>query len=634
MCGIAGFITAKEGKFVSGLGLQDRLASMLRAIQHRGPDDWGMTFFGFQPRLLVDDDGHVTWVESPVSLALGHQRLSILDLSIAGRQPMFSRDGAYCITFNGEIYNYIELREELARTAEFRTGTDTEVLLEAYRRWGIDMLRRLDGMFAFALWDAPAKKLICARDPLGIKPFYYARQNGRFLFASEPRAVLAGLGSPGHVDPVRVAEFLVLGISDHDEGTSYQEVQQLLGGHFLEVDAAGTVSEQHAFWQPPKEPTADHSDVPALVREQLKLTVQRQLRSDVPVGSCLSGGLDSGAIVATVAAVLNSHASGFTTLTATNADFDGDESTLASATARRAGVNWEPVEPESGGIAATVEQMARGMDEPFPSLSMLAQRQVMQRARGLGLKVMLDGQGGDEVFLGYPRLASRVIGQYLADRRISSAFHEWSQLTRNASQSMLSTLFNNVFFGSPTLVRWCNTRRLKGLIREDFVEQGRATVAYEMYNRSHSLLGLQTGELTRFCLPQLLRFEDRNSMTFGVEARVPLLSVGLVELGLGLPLHWKLRDGWTKFALRVAMKDRLPEEIVWCRRKRGFEIPQRRWVEALRPQIALWMQDLPINCPIKAPEVLARIDAGQGGEQWLWRCVSVALWIRFSGVRL
>jgi asparagine synthase (glutamine-hydrolysing) len=635
MCGIAGFLEDRRANLIQGAEPRDRLAAMLRAIRHRGPDDWGMTFFGFQPEALVGDDGHVKRLESrDVSLALGHQRLSILDLSPNGRQPMLSKDETCCITFNGEIYNYIELREELARNIEFRTSTDTEVLLEAYRQWGIEALKRLDGMFAFALWDARAKKLICARDPLGIKPFYYAKQNGRFVFASEPRAVLAGVGSVGHVDQMRVAEFLVLGVSDHDDGTSYQEVQQLRGGHFLEVDAAGVVSEPRAFWQPPKEPERDYSDVPTLVREQITLAVHRQLRSDVPVGSCLSGGIDSGSVVATVGAILNSHASDFRTLTLTNADFDGDESDLARATARRAGVNWETVDSGMIEMSAGMEEMVRAMDEPFPSLSMLAQRQIMQRARGRGLKVMLDGQGGDEVFLGYPRVANRAVGQHFADGRISSALHEWVGLSRNASQSLANTLLNNIFFGSPALVSWRNRRRITGLVQEHFIEQARAEVAYEMYHGSQSLLDLQIGELTRFCLPQLLRFEDRNSMAYGVEARVPLLSVDLVEFALGLPLNWKVRNGWTKYALRVAMTNHLPDEIVWHRCKRGFEVPQRLWVEAARPQIARWLENLPQDFPVQGQPILDRIDAGQGGESWLWRCLSVALWTCFSGVKL
>jgi asparagine synthase (glutamine-hydrolysing) len=634
MCGIAGFIENRRTDSVLRSRVSDRLSVMLRAIKHRGPDDWGMTFFGFQPDALDDDERHVEWTESPDTyLALGHQRLSILDLSPNGRQPMFSADGAYCITFNGEIYNYIELREELSRTVEFRTRTDTEVLLEAYRQWGIDMLQRLDGMFAFALWDGRAKKLVCARDPLGIKPFYFAKQNATFFFASEPRAILAGLGVRGTVDRTRIAEFLIFGVSDYDEGTSYQEVRQLQGGHFFEIDSAGFASAPRRFWKPPQEIVRDNLDVPSRVRLQIKTAVRRQLRSDVPVGSCLSGGLDSGSVVASIGKILGSNASAFKALTLTDENFEGDESDLARATAQRANVRWEKVESNEEDTAGEIWRMIQGMDEPFPSLSMLGQRKVMQHARELGLKVMLDGQGGDEVFLGYPRVAMRVVGEHLCKGRISAGFHELGGLRHNASQSISNILLSNVFFASPSLVHWRNKRRIAGIVEKEFLEQARLEVADKMYNHHQTVYDLQVGELTQFCLPQLLRFEDRNSMAFGVEARVPLLSVDLVEMALGLPLKWKVRRGWTKYALRTAMKDLLPAKVAWCHRKRGFEVPQGRWVEAARPEISEWLDNLPHNSPLKRQQIISNIDAGRGGEHWFWRCLSVALWMCCSGVQ-
>jgi asparagine synthase (glutamine-hydrolysing) len=331
--------------------------------------------------------------------------------------------------------------------------------------------------------------------------------------------------------------------------------------------------------------------------------------------------------------LLGSRASEFKTLTLTSKDFEGDESHFARAMAQRAGVMWKAVEPEPGAVAGQIEEMIRAMDEPFPSLSMFAQREVMRHARDQGLKVMLDGQGGDEVFLGYPRVAQRVLGEYFWRGRISSSLQEWRALGRNASQPLASSLAGNIFFGSPRIVRWCNSRRIAKLVDPGFLEQVRPEVAHRMYSNNNGINGLQIAELTYSCLPQLLRFEDRNSMAYGVEARVPLLSISLVELGLRLPLRWRVRNGWTKYALRVAMEDRLPDKIVWSRRKRGFEVPQGRWVEAARAQIGQWLADLHRNSPVNGSAILACIDTGQGGEHWLWRCLSVALWMHFSGVR-
>jgi asparagine synthase (glutamine-hydrolysing) len=295
-------------------------------------------------------------------------------------------------------------------------------------------------------------------------------------------------------------------------------------------------------------------------------------------------------------------------------------------------VRWEKVEAGEEELCGDLERVIGVMGEPFGGLSVLGQYEVMRQARERGLKVMLDGQGGDEVFLGYPRIAQRVIEEQLKRGDVPSALREWRALSRNAALPLCSAILGNVFFGSARLARWRNSRRIQGLVSHSLLEQVRPEVADDLYSR-RSVHDLQMRDLTRYCLPLLLRYEDRNSMAFGLEARVPMLAVGLVESVLRLPTHWKVRDGWTKYALRMAMKDRLPQEILWQRRKRGFEVPQRRWVERARPQIAAWLADLPENCPINPAEALARIDAGRGGAQWLWRCLSVALWMRFSGVR-
>ena len=609
---------------------------MLRAVEHRGPDDWGMAFFGLPADCRDGERGHVRRQESQAArLALGHRRLSILDLSPLGRQPMATADGLATITFNGEIYNYIELREELARAgAAFHTGTDTEVLLEAYRRWGIGMLGRLDGMFAFALWDARRGKLLCARDPFGIKPFYYGRDGQRFAFASEPRAVLAGLGTSGHIDVPHLAEFLVLGFTDHNDETFYREVSQLPGGHWLEVDATSGVSGPHPFWRPPDDATLNGEDPAALVREEIELAVRRQLRADVPVGSCLSGGLDSGSIVATIGRLLGERAADFTTFTiASGFEHDHDEVDRARAMAKWAGVRWVRVEPDLENLCTDLEQLARAQGEPFWSLSIYAHYKVMQCARRHGMTVMLDGQGGDEVFIGYRRVAIRVIEEHLKCGRIGSALHEWRRLRRNAATPMALAVLGNVYMRSPRLVRLYKGWHMKPLVDHDWIQQVRPQTA-EQYYGCRGIRDLQLNELKRDPLPTLLRYEDRNSMAFGLEARVPMLSVKLVDLSLSLPWHWKVRDGWTKYALRHAMQDRLPEEVLWHRHKFGFEVPQKLWMERARPQIAAWLSDMPRDCPVNGKAVLEHIDAGRGGDQNLWRCVSVALWMRSEEVRV
>lgn len=630
MCGIAGCLDWSADDVPEGR--RERLGRMLRAVEHRGPDDWGMAFFGPAEGPPDGPADRVRTVASPVRLALGHRRLSVLDLSPRGRQPMFSRDATLAVTFNGEIYNYIELRDELARSGStFETGTDTEVLLEAYRRWGVEMLPRLDGMFAFALWDSTRDQLVCARDPFGIKPFYYGVRDGRFVFGSEPRAVLAGLGTPGRVDRARAAEFLVFGFTDHDEGTFFEEVRQLPGGHWFVVDANG-VGAPRRFWSPPEADLAPGEDAVARVRDEIDRAVHRQLRADVTVGGCLSGGLDSGSIVATASRQLGPRAADFTAFTIANRGFRGDESERARAAAQRAGVRWVGVEPDLEHLEEDVERLMRVQGEPFASLSIYAQYKVMESAHRHGVKVMLDGQGGDEVFVGYQRMAVRKVSEALARGRFRTALSEWLSLGRNASTSVARTLTSNVYFQSPRVVARYKTRALKPLMSHDWIRQARPRVVRDHYG-TRGIRNLQVNELTRCPLPTLLRYEDRNSMAFAIEARVPMLSVGLVDLGLSLPWDHKVRNGWTKYALREAMSDRLPEEVVWQRSKLGFEVPQRRWVEAARPHIASWLAQLPPGCPIDREAVLQYIDSGHGGDGNMWRCLSFALWMLFEGVR-
>jgi asparagine synthase (glutamine-hydrolysing) len=615
---------------------RERLRAMLAAVSHRGPDDTGAAYFGFGaagashpgqsgPKETADPSRHG-------NLALGHQRLSILDLSAAGHQPMFGDDRETCLILNGEIYNYLELRAELSRDRKFRTESDTEVLLAAYRKWGVAMLPRLDGMFAFAIWDARAGKLVCARDPLGIKPFYYSSSGERFLFGSEPRAVLAGLGSSGHLDRARTSEFLVLGVSDHDDGTCYEEIRQLRGGHWIEVDGDGRVSEPRAFWTPSVAPAAAPPDVAEAVREQIDLAVCRQMRSDVPVGGCLSGGVDSGSLVASVGRLLGKGAGEFRALTLTVDGFEGDEAEMAEIMAGSAGVRWVRVEVEGrrASLEKDLENLVRAMGEPFATLSMLAQYKLMERARAEGLKVMLDGQGGDEVFVGYPTTAQRIVRDSLRGGRIGAALHEWLALRENSSVPLSRSLLGNVFFSSPRLASFRNGRRLRGVVATDLVGATRRSVVEDLF-QDGDMAATQVRELTRYILPQLLRYEDRNSMAFGLESRVPLLAVGLVDLALSLPAEWKVRDGWTKFALRTAMRDRVPERILWNRRKRGFEVPQRRWLSELMPAIHGWLKELPQGSPVDGAAILERLET-TGQSAWLSRCLSVALWMRFSGV--
>ena len=632
MCGIAGFIESPRVR-TGGRSPIQRLNDMLTAIVHRGPDDWGASFYGWQPGEAAPTDEHIAAVpEAGIRLALGHRRLSIIDLSPAGRQPMSTPGGDYTIIFNGEIYNYVELRGELPRDIIWRTRTDTEVLLHAWRVWGEAALPRLDGMFAFALYDRRQRRLILARDRVGVKPLYYAAEEGRFFFGSEPRAILAGLGTRGHLNPARTAEFLVMGKSDHDAGTFHREVRQLPGGHWLEVSADALPSAPHPYWSPAGASVPEGADIPLLTRDAIHTAVLRQLRSDVPVGSCLSGGLDSGALAVTVGELLGVRVKDFTALTLFAPGFPDDESPLARKSAAAAGgMKWVAVEQNLNTLEQDVQRMLTAMGEPVSTLSMLAQFKLFERARELGLKVMLDGQGGDEIWLGYPRVAQRIIVEKLRRGNLSGAAREWLGLRRNLALPLLKSLLGNIFFSSPEIAGWRNRSRLAPFVSGDLLAQVSQAHLRDYYN-PRDIRSQQVAELTRYTLPRLLRFEDRNSMAFSIEARVPHLSNGTIDLGLSLPPHWQVRQGWTKYALRRAMEGRLPDEILWNRVKRGFAVPQKLWVDKIRAPLKGWLGELPFGSPLKPKAVLTALERGRGGEPWLWRVVSVGLWMRFCEV--
>lgn len=569
MCGIAGYIEFSKDSICNGKPYT-LLNNMIDVINHRGPDDFGMSFHGYDISEDISEPARVSlYPEDRLAFAFGHRRLSIIDLSENGRQPMTNKDKSIEINFNGEVYNYIELREELSAERQFLTETDTEVIIASYEKWGPDMLGKLDGMFAFTLYDKNAKKILCARDPVGIKPFYYNYSKKGFVFGSEPKAVLAGLGIKGSIDPVRTSEFLIMGVTDFDEGTFYSEVSQLPGGCYLEVDISGKMKGPVKYWIPPHNNFEGNHDYVKEMKENIFTSVKRQLRADVCVGTSLSGGIDSGAIVSTAGEILKGGSGNYNTLTFSYPGFEDDESRYAFSIAEHSGMRWNPVIPAEESLSTDLKRMIMAMGEPFSTLSMFAQYKVMEKASFMSIKVMLDGQGGDEVYLGYPRVAQRVILEYIKKLKLSSFFHEWIGLKKHASISLSRSLFGNIFFRSPSVAVNRNINRLKSFVSEELLRQYRESVAKDVYSKG-DIFTTQNAELTKYCLPRLLRYTDRNSMAFSVESRVPHLSKIMLDYALRLPLDWRVRNGWTKFSVRKAMIGKLPDEILWSNQKKDF----------------------------------------------------------------
>ncbi len=624
MCGIAGYIEFKQNRISKGQPYE-LIKSMLNTIMHRGPDDYGISFYGFKLEENKDPDRVKVEFNTEYKVVLGHQRLSIIDLSVNGRQPMRNKENDIEIIFNGEIYNYIELREELS-SRQFYTETDIEVLIAAYEKWGIKMLSKLDGMFAFALFDKKKNKIICARDPAGIKPFYYSYSSNGFVFGSEPKTVLKGLGTKGSMDENATAEFLIMGITDHSDRTFFNEVKQLPGGHWMELDVLGGITQPVKYTFLRQDLLPESGNYSSQMRENLVISVTRQLRADVKLGTSLSGGIDSGTIVNIAGEVLGKNSENYNTLTFSFPGFSNDESGSAESIAAHSGMKWNRVIPSPDTIHSDLASMISAMGEPFSTLSMFAQYKIMETASSMGIKVMLDGQGGDEVYLGYPRVAQRVLMQYLSNFKLFSFFSEWRGLKKNSSLPMMRSLLGNIFFSSPLVAVNRNKDRMKGLVSIELLNRYRKEIAEDVYSRKN-VFQLQIDELTKYCLPRLLRYADRNSMAFSVENRVPHLSNVMLEFALKLPITWRVRNGWTKYSVRKAMEGRLPEEILWSNKKQGFPVPQKYWVDMLRDNILEWFNSSAgVSEILNTKAIIAAIDNGKGDQPHLWRAISLGLW--------
>jgi len=552
MCGIAGIFLLNGGDVDAAL-----LDRMSERIRHRGPDGSG------------------TRIESPVGLA--HRRLAIIDLSDAAAQPMANEDGTLRLVYNGEIYNYVELRKELAAKGHtFRSEGDTEVVLHAYEQWGRNCLKRFNGMWAFALWDSKKGELFCARDRLGIKPFYYTRVGDTVLFASEIKALLAHPGVGRRPDDSLLLAFLAWGVLDHTAGTMFQGVSQLRPGHRIVFGGSGGSGTPETYWElavnpEPGRPWADEDErVTAAVRELLADAVRIHLRSDVPVGTCLSGGIDSSTLTMLINRLIRDEGPKSVgdrqkTFSIVFSDPRFDESGFIDLVTAGSGVDAKRATIDPAEARKDLDALLAVQDEPFGSLSIYAQYRVMQLA-SRSVKVVLDGQGADEELGGY--LAYQ--GTYLVD--LLRGLH----LT-TAIQEIAGSYRHHLGFFSGAVGQVFARKERRALLRGDIPPVSR----YE-----GNLGEVLKREILETNLPALLHWEDRNAMAFSIESRVPYLDHRLVEYIAGLPLHQKIRHGVTKYVLRRAIKGLVPDAVRCRMDKMGFVTPEEAWMrEELRPLV-------------------------------------------------
>jgi len=644
MCAIAGLYD------VSGRAIDlSALERMVLVQAHRGPDGEGYVLLDARGQerplavvgRLADAPGTRPYRHS---IGLGHRRLAIIDLSPLGHQPMTTEDGRCWVTYNGEIYNHVELREELrAKGYRFRSASDTEVLLAAYQEWNEACVTRFNGMFAFAIWDRDRRRLFCARDRMGVKPFYYSWDGARFAFASEIKGLLSA-GLRPSPNQRAVFDYLDGACLDHSEDTFFEGIRQLPPAHTLTVDTQVTVQR---YWGLPPcgEAGLSMRDAAERFRHLFRDAVRLRLRSDVPIGTCLSGGLDSSSIVCvandlmfvehTVPRELIGERQ--KTFSSCFEDPAYDERQFIRPVLERTGAEAHYTFPDPKELAESVSQLVWQQDEPFASTSIFAQWNVMRLAAQHGVKVLLDGQGADELLAGYHGFFGAFFADLAAKRRWLGLL--WELMAYRRLQGPIPKyVFANLAraFLPSLLVRFLRSRMIGSVdwIAPEFRRQWGPTPAASSLAGSH-LHRMQHQLLTWNGLRALLHYEDRNSMAFGIETRLPFLDYRLVEFLYGLEPELKIRNGWTKAVLREALDGVLPSEVCWRADKMGFVTPEDiLFRTSLREMTRDILSDAQTRARgyLNVEAALKEFEAHEAGRKnisfTIWRWLNLELWCR------
>lgn len=570
MCGIAGLIAA-DPSALSNV----RLKQMTDRIAHRGPDGEGQ------------------WISADGKTGLAHRRLSIIDLSEAGKQPMHYMD-RYSITFNGEIYNYVELRELCEKQGyRFQSHTDTEVIMALYHWKGTDCLQLFDGMFAFALYDEQEKTVFAARDRFGEKPFYYYTEAGQtFFFASEMKALWAA-GVPRDINKKMLYNYMAFKYidnpSDYSE-TFFNGIRRLPHSHYLLLNTQSLSFSIHRYWDIRKDFT-DHQITEAKAAEKFRelfyTSVSRRLRSDVPVGSSLSGGLDSSAVVAVIDDLNKQKSIKQSTFSAIFPGFEKDESHFINLLLSKLNVDPHFVAPDADTMLRELEKCFYHQEEPFGSASILAQYEVQKLAKENNVTVLLDGQGADELLAGYHPFYTAFFKElqrtnktvYQQEVKAYQAFFGNSRINPVPPKDLKHYIRK---MGGPVKD---GLKKVHGLYRH-YTDPQFTNAFYHEFRSSQYLFPNSTNTLNEALynsvnesMTQLLRYADRNSMAHSREVRLPFLSHELVEFLFSLPATLKIHDGWTKYIQRKTFEPLLPSEITWRKDKIGYEPPQKKWME-------------------------------------------------------
>lgn len=571
MCGIAGIF-----KFKNQIINMDNINAMITAQHHRGPD------------------GNGTWVDENQNLVLGHNRLSIIDLSKSANQPMHYVE-RFVITYNGELYNYPELKNELIQKGHhFNTNSDTEVLIALYAEFGTDCLQKMDGMFAFAIWDKVEKRLFCARDRFGEKPFhyFYSQAESKFIFASEIKTLFASTEVKKIINQKMVYHFLANELVENPldfTETFFENIVRLMPGHFIIIDNNGDLKIEK-YWnleytQNPNINVSNQEEVYEWFKNTLIDSVKTRMLSDVPIGTSLSGGLDSSTITCIING-LKHDGQIQKTFSARFYDDNLDEGKYIHIIKSEITIDNKEVWVDETNLLEKTIKVLKFQDEPFTGTSAIAQYEVMKLASENNIKVLLDGQGADELLVGYAHFYTVYFRQLLLNnsKLLKSELEGYKNIIGKDFDLDLPFMINTRI--NPLIQSIFNFKRkyfgagYDKFLNPDFIHQNNNNSNESLFKYFDNLPEAQHHFLTEYGLHKLLRHADRNSMANSIEVRLPFLNHKMVEKLMMLPSDFFIKDGWTKHILRRSFADIVPSEVIWRKKKLGFQPPEKTWMDS------------------------------------------------------
>ena len=560
-----------------------------------------------------------------------HRRLSILDLSEQGHQPMSTSCQRFVIVYNGEVYNYKELREELRNKGyAFKSDSDTEVILNGYKEWGKLCFSRLNGMWAIAIFDKQKNELILSRDRFGIKPLYYYVDEEYLVFASEIKAFYCYEKATPKLDEKEVINYIFHGTTSKEYASLYSNVIDVQPSATLTYSITNGTLHIEKYYQLEQQIGRNYQeDILQEGKDLIQQVISSHMQSDVEVGTCLSGGLDSSLITWFAAHHLKGE--NIKTFTASYPGFKHDETSYAKSVANSIhNVKDFYTTPTSNGLLNDIDKIIYHQDLPIGSSTIYAQWEVMRLASENKIKVLLDGQGADEVLGGYAAFGGHYLLQLLQDFRFLRFFRDYSSLKKKFSSSISNQLFRAGSYRLPIGMqdRIRKKQRISGSILND--DAYSSLVNENNTNRGGANFMEHSLKSTQYGMYDLLRYEDRNAMAFSIESRVPFLDHKLVEFLINLPIDYKFNNGWSKFVFRKTLQEKLPDQVVWRKYKKGFITPQEEWKEAIGNYFLEYFQvcSLPSyinrNALIKLCENLGQ-NANHLTE--FWRIFSVIKWL-------